>query len=373
MTHPTYERLPLHRTWFNLREVSDRPRHHFRVWFHEVEACDAQVTVSDLEELAALPPIPTGFGAAEPPREVPPVPDGLRELAAAIAARIQAEHPEARRIQTGYGGYARDLLVDELIPVQREPSPPLQERLWRRTTHHLLLGEGDELLWGEGPIMLAAEGYLDDHDAPPRLIDYRLPPKLEGTSLFYAQGTGLARYAGCWRDLEAALVHAARAVLAGAHSDPLEALLAADGEGLLPPGYHSTVELELSVYDRAPGGVSRRPALRFSLPAALTGAAEAEWRDPGLDLAVEARLSLAPLALRLRVTHRGEVREAEATFEHAPPLLCDESRAALLLETHVDFPSLERESPRRLRFELPAGGPIDVYPGWSLRLPWALD
>src|SRR5262249_9422387 len=152
----------------------------------------------------------------------------------ALAARVRVLHPQARDLKVQYGGRFRAVSVTETIPQALPGDPTHRASAWVETTLKLMPGR---TVGGSYGMSMGAHGSLvlpafpDQYGKLPTFVDFRMPAALEGTSALYGPVFGRdPAYQAAYAELCRRVVATADQVQAGTYQNPIEGLLAAQGE-----------------------------------------------------------------------------------------------------------------------------------------------
>jgi hypothetical protein len=278
--NPIYSRLKTLRTYYSVGSV-DKLAHRFSIWYSNIEPSLAQVAGNTVEDMQALTEkdLHISWGAfGIPPSEIQPVPPALKAVADAAVARLKELQPNASEIQIGYYGKFRQVHINEMTPIDRAGGPA-DKRIARKVELSAKLSEEGTItgLYGfsSGGYGLMAWDWENVHPFAklPQYVNYALPANLEGTSPLYAHHFHhKGDYEEAYEKVIAEVLKTVAAIDAGTYKNPIEELLAAQGESLLPAGFDAHLKYEVRTYARAanfPDQKSEEVVLRFSLKKAL--------------------------------------------------------------------------------------------------------
>lgn len=369
--HPIWQRLKSYRNYYAVTG-STPVAHRFSAWFLHIEPSFLQVGANTIEEIDQLEEddFTGGWGGIGlPPPSVPPVPAPVAPLAEALEAKLRKLYPELSRLQIRYEGRRRRIRLAEIC--RTSVAAPVERALARNSELTVEHEEGSTELVFTGINFFGGIGRLIPHGDEamrmPHFVDYVTPPALEGSSLAGATLLELddPAHAAAWADASARIVATADALAAGDYENPIEAVLAAQGESTLPPAFDGYLTYDVTAYARAEDfgeQVGVHPEFRFRLREAAAGpvTASRDFPELGLKLAVTLHLDQQEIDLEARAHDGTTVR---ASYPLRGRLVRDGERVALegaWLEVGDEDTDLD--------FELPAPAPftgLDVYPDSS--------
>ena len=366
--HPIWSRLKPYRNYWAV--TGSKPfAHRFSAWFVDGTYTFWQVGANSVEEVDRLEEddFSGGWGGiALPPPSVPPVPAPVAPLAEALEARLRKLRPGLSSLKIRYEGRRRRIRLKEIC--RTSVAAPIERALARRSELTVEHEEGSTALAFAGINFYGGLGRLvphgDEAAALPNFVDFVTPAALEGSSLAGAALDELAdpAHEGAWAAASARIVATADALAAGEYQNPIEAVLAAQGEGTLPPEFDGYLTYEVTAYARADDfaqQVGVHPEFRFRMRQAAAGPVSQAREFPAIGLSVRATLHLDRQEIDLEATaHDGTT--VAATHPLRGRLVRDGERVAL------EGAWLEvGEEGQELEFSLPAPAPhteIDVYP-----------
>jgi hypothetical protein len=303
--------LKLYRTYHYVADWSERA-HHFDVWFLDVEPMYCSVpgntpdqimalTMSDLEcWWGGLAPNPGGF---------PPVPDDVTHLAEAIGDRMAELFPNASNLLIGYSGDFSTIKIGEVTPVASDGSLKMISLL-----SFAIFPEPPQLgfygMQWYGAVGLSPEPAAALCDPTPCFVDFVMPPEIEGSCLVcgYYQGAG-GSYPSAWSDLGSAVLATADAIDQGTYVNPIDSILATQGDTLLPSGLDQYAEYTIHAYLRGDSG-REEVELKYSVSEVASGPVTSVFRSRRTGLVYRATLDLGTESLTTIVsTPTGEIQE----------------------------------------------------------------
>jgi hypothetical protein len=302
--HSIYGRLKAFRAYYSVSHM-DQVAHRFTVWYHHNEWCMLHIAGNTVEEMNNLSEhdLSPAFGPwACPPAHPRPVPEELKPLAVAMLARIKAVHPEGNQFKVGYSGHFWQARIAEVVPL----APPGAENRLARGMECLLKISAENTILEQsfstgGTGLLAHVTIPDDPSKCPLFIDFSLPAELEGTSPIYARYYDpQTPYVEVYQRLVTQAMKTLISLKAGTYVNPIEGLLAGQGDSLLPPAYDSSLLYNLDMYARAEHQRGEHVIHRFSLKKALSGPVH-ETLYSGLGLHYDVTIDLPRHQLAVKV------------------------------------------------------------------------
>lgn len=276
---PIFARLKPYRTYFSITKV-DRFAEQFRVRIQETyNRFSGCVAINSEEEAEALVKENMGCPPNDvAPPEMLPVPPEKKDLALAIEKRMKEIFPKLTKFSIGYFGNYRaiNVLSTTLLAENNNAKNTLVHQASFQARHIRDTNRLDVVQKQAG--FIGGSTYLCFENQPEyyvhyyhfcktlsQFIDYQLPAKLEGSSLYY----GLFEKQKVYRDalvgFSEAVIQTADAIANGSYENPIEKILATQGTDDLPNGIEPYFEFSSMVGNRAP--------LRFSLKEAAKGPA----------------------------------------------------------------------------------------------------
>lgn len=307
--HPIYRRLRAYRNTFQITGTSPMAER-FTAWFVRHGYVRADFGANSPEEIRDFEEKDLHLSSgslALPPGAVDPIPPALEPFAAALGRRLQELFPEHQDLQVAYRGRRRTISIEEVTSFSTAEDP--EDRFCRRSWLTLAAAEGSTQLEPSGSMQAyGGIGRLVPHRDPERLptfVDYVSPPALEGSALCYAHFRGLGgAFEAAWDEFSVRLLQAADALEDGSYENPIEGVLAAQGETELPPGLDPWLEYDLRVYARAEDfqdQVDDHQVFRFRLRDVVEGPVALSRDSAATGLAYRVELDLERKLLALKV------------------------------------------------------------------------
>lgn len=373
-TDPIYPRLKAYRTYFHLDKV-DRFAHRFTAWFINVDYTRVEVGVNSIEEIEKLEEddLRGSWGAfGIPPGEIPQVPDEMKPMAAALESRIRQIYPDHTQFKIAYDGLKRAISVEELTPMTAHRDPG--DTYVRRSNVTYFQGQDSQVLEPAGIQMygglaiLCSEHFPDECASLPCFVDFTMPAALEGTSLLRSRLDPAApAYGPAWEEFSRQAIAAADALENGSYQNPIEAVLARQGDTVLPPAMGQTLEYSINAYGRTEefqDQVDERHAFRIPLEQAVEGTVRQAWTSPetGLEYSVAVSFNERRLTLWVKTPGGQQARAGSTMLDNASGgfLIRDGERVALD-QGHVELQIDEGQEEINLEGEGRFTS-FDVYP-----------
>lgn len=296
---PEYAQLKTYRTYYGLSRYQG-VRHNFRVWFRhgpDRYVHSGRVNADTPAHADQIQDLGGGFvlavGNTEFPQTYPdqPVPAGLEALTQALEKRIQVLRPGASEFVFRWMGRYRNFTVEEIIPVSDEAD--IYKRFASMGSYSLKAAENSDIIEtdfgsnGSGISFMCWKGYRDCNK-PPAFLDFAMPVALEGTSVlaseYYYKKDRDPAYAQVYADLSQAILKAGPEFEAGTYQSALPALLARQGNSLLPVGLEASVRWRFSVYGyKARQTIDEEIELSHNLKDLFTNGFRKTYTFPSLD------------------------------------------------------------------------------------------
>lgn len=312
---PVFPRLKAYRTYLHIEKV-DRFAQRFTAWFINQDYNRVEVGVNSVEEVEKLTDEQlqgSWGGFAIPPGQIDPIPDEMKPIADALAARLKLAYPELTELKIGYDGKKRAISVEELTPftANRDASETFVRRsnvtYFQAVDAQDLEPAGIQMYGGLG--ILCHESFPQDCDASPSFVDFTMPPALEGTSLLRSRlDESVPAYGPAWKDFCHIAIATADALENGTYQNPIETVLARQGDTVLPPTFAQHLEYTLNGYARAEdfqNQVEDRHTFQIPLQEAVEGTVRRIWTSPETGLEYSLAVSFADRRLTLWVKTPG--------------------------------------------------------------------
>jgi hypothetical protein len=289
-----WDSLKLYRTYHYVTDRSERA-HHFDVWFQNIGPMYCSVSGNTPDQIMALTISDLECwwgGLALPPGCVPPaVPDDINHLAGAVVDRIAELYPDASDLLIGYSGDFSGIQIGAVTPIASDGNLKMVSRL-----SFAIFADPPQLrFYGEqwvSALTFTPKPAAELCDPAPCFVDFLMPAEIEGSCLRcgHYEGAG-GSYPSAWSDFESAVLATADAIDRGTYVNPINSILSAQGDTLLPSSLNQYAEYTILTYLRGDGGWED-VKLKFLVSKVASGPVTRVFRSRRTGLVYQATLDL---------------------------------------------------------------------------------
>ena len=336
-----WDGLKLYRTYHYVIDKTERA-HHFDVWFDDGWTHHCFVGGNTPGEIMVSGIGCLWGGLRLPPGGVTPVPDAVSHLADAVVARIAELFPGASNIVVAYRGDFSTIEIGAATPITSDGSLFLFSELTfsifaeppelRSYPYGLQITSG---LTGTPP---PAEELCD---TAPCFVDLVMPPEIEGSCLVCAHSWGAGGpYEPAWSDFVSAVLATAEAIDQGTYVNPINSILSAQGDTLLPSDLNQFADYKIYTYLRG-SGERETITLKFPVSKSASGPVTSSRISRKTGIFYQASLDFGTRSVTTIVsTPTGERQELSVPV--SVELIRDGDVVAIDGHPHLDMPRDER-------------------------------